>query len=146
MTKEHSVRVATALNDPLFQEYQHSLNELKSMRTRHELVMLGIRFASAMQAYHAYLTLYKFAASSSAPAGSSKLMFAGARIAAFLVIGDTLNFNYYYSGSKLIVDNHESLKEEYEKRMLEQQGHPDSIYLKSPIENPDSIYLKKPGE
>ena len=89
------------------------------MRTRHELVMLGIRFASALQAYHAYLTLYKFASSSSNPAGSSKLMIAGARIASFLIVSDTLNFNYYYQGSKVIVDNHESLKEEYERRMLE---------------------------
>ena len=76
--------------------------------------MIGIRGLSLFQAYYAYLSHYQYATASS-PTNSTKLLWVGARIAAFLVISDTINFNIYYSQSRDIVENHIMMKEEYER-------------------------------
>ena len=66
-----------------------------------------------------------------------KLAMVAARITAFLVISDTINFNLYYRQTVDIVDGHLAMQEEYERKRNEEEGHPDDIYLLKPEDNRD---------
>ena len=94
--KEHSIKVATVLNDPLFLEYEVSSKRLRYLRNRHEAGMVGIRGLSLLQAYFAYLSHYKYTSGIS-PTLPSQLYFVALRIATFLVVSDTINFNVFYN-------------------------------------------------
>ena len=133
VTKEYSIKVASVLNDHTFWEYENSLKQLKHLRNRHELIMIGIRGLSLFQVYFAYLSHYQYA-NSSQPSSSLRKFSVIARIAAFLLIADTLNFNLYYNQSKEIVNGHLNMREEYERQKREREGDPDDIYLIKPEE------------
>ena len=61
-----------------------------------------------------------------------KLALVGARIAAFLILADTANFNLYHYQTSDIVYGHLMMKEEYERKRIEEEGHPDDIYIIKP--------------
>ena len=83
--------MARTLNDPSFAEYDDAFARLSYLRRRHEVFMLLIRGASALQAFY-FLSINKT---------PFTWQFTG-RIVAFVVLSDLINFNTYYPESKEI--------------------------------------------
>ena len=85
-------------------------------------MQLLIRGTSLFQAYLHYI---KFSESGA----TGRPHFAIAKVIGFLLLADTLNFNYYYMRTQPILKAHTVLLTELEAIELEEHGHPDDIYL-----------------
>ena len=134
VVKDYSIKVASVLDDSTFWEYENSVKKLRHLRNRHEWGMFGIRGLSLFQAYYSYL---EYTSAAKAPTNMRLAILAG-RIAAFLVVADTANFNLYFYQTSDIVVGHIMMREEYARKKIEEEGHPDDIYIIKPETKKDS--------